>query len=166
MPSPATTRGLLGFFFTGSGPAHHRPMRKNPAFPIAYIFVLTGDIGGRGRGQEREGRGERPQGTTGGGEGRNRGGRPEQGCLGRSAQRNRDGTGDDRKRMDDGGGGARVTGPPRRPGKQCWIQGGAPRGPTQGKGCRQQGVELRKQQRVGRGDGGGRDSHRGSGRER
>ena len=63
----------------GHGPAHHQTKRNNPARPIANIFILTGNIGGRGRGQEREGRGERPQGPVGGGEGRNRGGRPEQG---------------------------------------------------------------------------------------
>ena len=41
-------------------------MRDNPACPIADIFVLTGDIGGRGRGQERKGRGERPKWPGGG----------------------------------------------------------------------------------------------------
>ena len=46
----------------GRGPARQRPTHDYPAFPIANIFVLTGDVGGQGRGQEREGRGERPQG--------------------------------------------------------------------------------------------------------
>ena len=52
-------------------------MRDNPARPIANIFVLTGNIGGWDRGQEREGRGDRPQGPTVGGEEQNRGGSQE-----------------------------------------------------------------------------------------
>ena len=52
----------------GRGTARQRPTRDNPDRPIADIFVPTGDIGGRGRGQERVGRGEQPQGPEGGGE--------------------------------------------------------------------------------------------------
>ena len=44
-------------------------MRNNTARPISDIFVLTGDIGGWGRGKERKGWGERPQGPVGGGVG-------------------------------------------------------------------------------------------------
>ena len=51
----------------------------SPARPIADTFVLTGDIGGRGRGQEREERGEQPQGLEGGGEEQGRGGGQERG---------------------------------------------------------------------------------------
>ena len=58
----------------GRGPAHHRPTRENPARPIANIFVFTGDIGDRGRGQEHKGRSEQLQGTDGGGEEMRRGG--------------------------------------------------------------------------------------------
>ena len=61
----------------GRGSACHQSIRNNPARPIADIFVLTGDIGDRGWGQEREGRGERPQWPKEGEEGRNGGGRPE-----------------------------------------------------------------------------------------
>ena len=150
---------------TGREPARHRPMRNNPAHPIADIFILTGDIGGRGWGQKRKGRGEWPQGPVGGGEGQNRGERLEQGRMGRAAQRNRYRTWDNRKRPDDGKGGARETGPPRRPGKQRRRQGGAPRGPTRGKGGRHRGVERRKRRRVGRGYRGGRDSRGGAGGE-
>ena len=49
-------------------------MCNNPARTIANIFVLTGNIGDQGREQEREGRGERPQGPKGGGEERREGG--------------------------------------------------------------------------------------------
>ena len=42
-------------------------MRDYPARTISDILVLMGDIGGRDRGQEREGRDERLQGPVGGG---------------------------------------------------------------------------------------------------
>ena len=41
-------------------------MRNNPAHPIDNIFVPSGDIGSRGRGKERKGRGEWLQGPAGG----------------------------------------------------------------------------------------------------
>ena len=63
----------------GGGPARQRPTRNYPARPIANIFNLTGNIVGLVRGQEHEGRGERPQGPVGGGEERKRGGGQEQG---------------------------------------------------------------------------------------
>ena len=63
-------------------------MRNNPARPISNIFVLTGDIGGRGRGQEHEGRGERSQWPAVGGEGQNR----EEGQNGDNWGRPRGGT--------------------------------------------------------------------------
>ena len=74
-------RGLLGIFprSTEHGPTRQRPTRDYPSRSIADIFALTGNIGGRGRGQEREGRGERPQGPEGGGEERRRGGGRERG---------------------------------------------------------------------------------------
>ena len=68
-----------GDFPMGRVPTHQQPTRNYPARRIADIFVLTGDIGGRGQGQECEGRGERPQGTEGGGEERKRGGGRERG---------------------------------------------------------------------------------------
>ena len=40
------------------GPAQHQPACCTPAFPIADIFVLTGNIGGQGRGKGRVGRGK------------------------------------------------------------------------------------------------------------
>ena len=55
-----------GDFPTGRGPARQQPTHDYPSCPIADIFLLTGNIGGRGRGQEREGRGERLQGPEGG----------------------------------------------------------------------------------------------------
>ena len=85
-------------------------MRKNPALPIANIFVLTVDIGGQGRRKEREGQGERIQGSDVGGEGRNRGKGTERGRLEKAARRNRDGAEDHRKQAYDGRGGARATG--------------------------------------------------------
>ena len=51
-----------GEFPTGRGPVRQRPTRDHPARPIADIFDLTGNIGGWGRGQERVGGGEWPQG--------------------------------------------------------------------------------------------------------
>ena len=39
------------------GPACIQPACLTPARPISDIFVLTGDIGGRGRGKGRVGRG-------------------------------------------------------------------------------------------------------------
>ena len=63
----------------GRGPARQQPMCNYPARPITNIFVLTGNIGSRGRGQEQNGRGERPQGPEGGGEEQIRGGRRERG---------------------------------------------------------------------------------------
>ena len=86
-------------------------MSNNPARPISDIFVLTGNIGSRGRGKEREGRGERPQGPAGGGWEKNRGGRTEWGRLGKDVRKGRDGAEDHREGEDDGGGGARATGP-------------------------------------------------------
>ena len=47
-------------------------MRNNPACPIANIFVLMGDIGIWGQGQERKGRSKRTQGPAEGVEGKNR----------------------------------------------------------------------------------------------
>ena len=53
----------------GCRPDHRRPARKNPARPIANIFVSMDDIGGRVWGKGCKGRmgwGERPQGPEGG----------------------------------------------------------------------------------------------------
>ena len=52
-------------------------MRDYPVRPIENIFVPTGDISGRGRGQERVGVGERPQVPEEGGERGRRGGRKQ-----------------------------------------------------------------------------------------
>ena len=109
----------------GRGPARQEPTRNNPARPIADIFVLTGNIGGRGRGQERE----RPEVSAEGVEGRNRGGGTERGRLGKAARRNRDGVEDNGERNCDVGVGVRAQGP-RRLGKQRRRQGGYPRGQT------------------------------------
>ena len=74
MPSPTTARGLLGNFPRGADPPANGPRATTPPFLIADIFVLLVNIGGRGRGQEREGRSERPQGPEVGGEERRGGG--------------------------------------------------------------------------------------------
>ena len=57
------------FWDISHGARTHPPMThaRQPR-PIADVSVPTGDIGGRGRGQERWGRGKRPQGPEGGGE--------------------------------------------------------------------------------------------------
>ena len=70
----------------GRGSARHQPTRNNPTCPIANIFVLTGNIGGQGRGEEREGQDKQPQGPMGGGVGRNRGRGAERGRLGKAAR--------------------------------------------------------------------------------
>ena len=65
MPSPITARGLLGIFPRGADPpSRHQPVHNNPARTIAKIFFPTGNIGGRGRGKGRKGRGKRPQGPA------------------------------------------------------------------------------------------------------
>ena len=48
-----------------SGPTHIQPGCLTPARPIANIFVLTDNIGGRGRGRRREGRRGRTQDPAG-----------------------------------------------------------------------------------------------------
>ena len=58
-----------GTFPTRRGPARQRPTGDNPARLIANIFIPSGNIGGRGWGQERVGGGERQQGHEGGGGG-------------------------------------------------------------------------------------------------
>ena len=65
----------------GRGPARQQPTCNYPARPITNIFVLTGNISGRGRGQEQNGRGERPQGPKGGGEEQIRGEAESEGWI-------------------------------------------------------------------------------------
>ena len=81
----------------GRGPARQRPTGNNPDRPIANIFVPTGYIGGRGRGQERVGRGKRLQGSEGGGR-RGRRGRRKRGM-----ERGSDATSDAETEEDDWG---------------------------------------------------------------
>ena len=76
-----------GAFPTGRGPARQQPTHNYPSRPIADIFLLTGNIGGRGRGQEREGRGERLQGPEGGREEQRTGGGRERGMQRGEQQR-------------------------------------------------------------------------------
>ena len=71
-----------GDFLTGRGSARHQPTCNNLARPIADIFVPTGDIGDRGQGKEREGRGKHLQGPAEGGGERNSVGRTERGRMG------------------------------------------------------------------------------------
>ena len=125
-----------GDFLAGRRSARHQPTRNNPARPIANIFVPTGHIRGRGRGKEREGWGERPEGPTGEGGEKTRIGKPERGCMGKAEWQGRDGAEDDREGDHDGGGGARATGP-RRTGEKQRRQGRAPRGWLRGE-CSQE----------------------------
>ena len=90
----------------GRRSTRHQHTRNNPASTITDIFILMGDIGGRGQGKKREGKGEKPQGPVGGGEGNNRVRGTEQGHLWKAARRNRDEVEDDRAGKDDGRGGA------------------------------------------------------------
>ena len=69
---PLRLREAYWGFPTSRGPTSQQPTHNYPACLIAYIFVITGDIGGLGWGQEHEGRGERPQGPEGGAEERKR----------------------------------------------------------------------------------------------
>ena len=66
-------------FPTGRDPACQRLTPDYPTHTISDIFVLMGDIGGRGQWPEREGRGKRPLGPEGGGEERRGGGSLERG---------------------------------------------------------------------------------------
>ena len=93
------------------GPARHQPACHNPARPIADIFVPTGDIGGRGRGKGRAGRGNQPQGTKGGREDKCQRMREERGRSRVAMRIGRDRWEDDgREEEDNGGEVARKTG--------------------------------------------------------
>ena len=82
--------------------ARHRPKRTNPARTIANIFVPMGNIGGQGRGAEREGRVGRPQGPIGGRGLKSWKGRKERGRIGTATRRGIDGTKDNYAGEDDG----------------------------------------------------------------
>ena len=69
---PEDYAGPSSPFSKGRGSARQIPTRNNPARLISDIFVPTGDIGGRGRGQGPVGEGE-------GGRKRRRGGARQRG---------------------------------------------------------------------------------------
>ena len=79
-----------GAFPVGRGFACHQPNLNNPGCPIANIFSPTGDIGGRGRGKESEGKGERPQGPAVGMGEKSQRGRMEWECSRTAARKVRD----------------------------------------------------------------------------
>ena len=61
IPSPTTTRGLLGHFLRGADPPATNQCASPPFRMTASIFVLTGNIGGQSRGNGREGQSGRTQ---------------------------------------------------------------------------------------------------------
>ena len=154
-------------FSKGRGSSRQRPTRHNPARPIADIFVSTGDISSRGRGEERAGRGEQPQGPEERWEEKRwvRGG--ERGNNRVAARRVRDGDKDDGRQKEDGRSSARRMGPVSQgPGKQKCRRGRVPCKEGRPGGDRRQecGVEWRGL-RGNRGicNGGGGNNRRGVG---
>ena len=141
MPSPTTVRGLF---------ACNQPACLTPARLISKIFVLTGDIGGQGRGGERRGRGrwtQDPEGRRVWGC-RNRG--EKQGRRGGNAQGVGGGEEEDSGDGNNGGTGERETKRDRgHTGKQQQISGEVL------SGWDRPGGERRRKHRVEwRGDGG------------
>ena len=111
MPSPTTARGLLGLFPRGAYPPATDQRATTPPVRLPTYSSLRSDIGGRGRGKGRVGRGEWSQGPKERwwGERQRRGEEQE---LNRAAARK---VGDsdeyDGREEDDGGAGMRRTGP-------------------------------------------------------